>query len=139
MGLMQMVGLGSGGSSVSIVLSGVNLSDIKSGAPSTCSITLKPDGTTSYVGSDSIGSANWSSPAPPPYTLYVMATVVTGSAPTGALTGSPISLDANRTWTWTTTLGTSKSGRLRLDFYADSLGAVFLGSHTFDASADSDV
>lgn len=111
-------------------------------APVTASITFNTNGSIDkYDPSISSGSVEWFTPTggTPGNNYWIKATKVSGSNPSGMITGTIYSLSANTTiFVTANTAGQLIISAGTIDIYSDAGGTTRVGGGTYDLNAEAD-
>lgn len=110
-------------------------------ATSSASVQLNTDGTSTYTGTLTSGSANWFTPTTGGIgsSYWVQLVVNSGTAPNGGSGTSLLALSSARSWLWSRATNGVTTANCTLNFYSDAGGVTLVHSDTFTVSVERDV
>lgn len=118
----------------SVALNITAIGDSKPIGTATGSLTLGTDGSQSTAGTDSVAGVSWWTAAPQTgigSSYWAKMTVNSGSALSGAATGSVLALSAARTWSLSRTGIGSNTSNVTLEIFSDAGGTQLVSSKSF--------
>jgi hypothetical protein len=122
----------------SVALNITAIGDSKPSGTATGSLTLSTDGSQSTAGTDSVAGSSWWSAAPLAgvgNSYWAKMTVNSGSALSGAATGSVLALSSSRTWSLSRTGIGSNTSNVTLEIFSDAGGTQLVASKSFAFTA----
>lgn len=122
----------------SVALNITAIGDSKPSGTATGSLTLSTDGSQSTAGTDSVAGASWWTAAPQTgigSSFWAKMTVNSGSALSGAATGSVLALSSSRTWSLSRTGTGTNTSNVTLEIFSDAGGTQLVASKSFAFTA----